>query len=56
MAERRHRAETQIHLLRVKFWPANPGILPSHRDTLVVAAETHVGSVAVANLDGLVLD
>ncbi len=42
--------------MRVKFRPANPGVLPRHRDTLVVAAETHVGSVAVANLDGLMLD
>ena len=33
----------------------NPGILPGHRDTLIVAAEAHVGPVAVAELHGLVL-
>jgi hypothetical protein len=32
------------------------GMLPRHSDTLVVAAETHIGSVAVANFGGLMLD
>src|ERR1700741_1697792 len=50
--------------MRSRFWsfsflflfpPANPGILPSHRDTLIVAAKAHIGSVAVTDLEGLVL-
>jgi transposase len=40
-------------LLRVKFRPPNPRILPSHGDTLIVAAKTDVGSVAIANLNCL---
>lgn len=44
------------HLLRVKFRPAYPGVLPRDRDTLIVAAETYAGSVAVANFDGLMFD
>ena len=39
----------------VKFRPANPRVLPSDRDTLIVAAEAHIGSVAVTDLEGLVL-
>ena len=42
------------HLVHASFWPAKPGILPGHRDRLIVAAETNVGSVAIANLDRLV--
>src|SRR5712672_2180947 len=39
----------------VKFRPANPRVLPSDRDTLIVAAEAHIDSVAVTDLEGLVL-
>jgi hypothetical protein len=42
-------------LLLMKLRPANPGILPRHRNTLIVATEAHIGSVAVTDLEGLVL-
>src|SRR5580704_18457220 len=38
----------------VKFRAADPRILPSYGDALIVAAKTHIGSIAVAHLNGLV--
>jgi hypothetical protein len=40
---------------RLNLGPAKPRILPGHLHNLVVAAETNVGSIAVADLHRLVL-
>jgi hypothetical protein len=41
----------ELALRYVSFWLAHPGVLPCHRNALIISAESHICAVAIARLN-----